>query len=59
MGIVKQRVRVSITVEVDVQGWEQDYGVSGTQEIREDVRNYLDSVVRECNDNLSITEVRV
>ena len=58
MGIVKQRVRVSITVEVDVEGWEQEYGVHGTQAIREDVRSYLDSVIRECNDNLTITEVK-
>lgn len=59
MGIVKQRVRISVTVEVDVQGWEQNYGVSGTQEIREDVRGYLDSVVRECNENLTIVAVQV
>jgi len=48
------RVRVVFTVEVDVDGWGRDYGVTGATAIRDDVRAYLSSVVRECNDNVKV-----
>lgn len=56
MGIIKQRVSISVTVEVDVDGWEQDYGVTGAQDIRQDVKAYVDSVIRECNPNLKVVK---
>lgn len=48
------RLRFAITVDVDVKGWERDYGVSTENGmLREDVQNYLTSVVLECNDNIT------
>lgn len=48
------KVRISLTVEVDTEGWARDYGVDGAAAIRADVAQYIDSAVRECNPNLKV-----
>lgn len=35
------RVAVTLTVEVDPEAWEAAYGVSGSRQIRDDVRIYI------------------
>lgn len=35
-----QRIRIVLTVDVDVDGWGLEYGVTGRRELAEDVKNY-------------------
>jgi len=40
------RVKIEVTLDIDPEAWTLAYGVSGAQEIREDVRAYaLNGVV--------------
>lgn len=41
------RVRCTFTVEVDVDAWEGEYGVSGVPEVQEDVQRHVENTVRE------------
>jgi hypothetical protein len=50
----KIKVAISVTVEVDADGWERDYGVSGTRAIRQDVNAYVNSLLNESNDNFTV-----
>ena len=52
----KMKVRIAVTVEVDVHGWVMDYGVH-RDDVRDDVRTYVENVVRECNENLTVVKV--
>ena len=50
----KIKVAITLTVEVDADGWELDYGVSGAAEIRKDVKAYVRNVVQSSSENLEI-----
>lgn len=39
------KVRFQITLDVDLEAWEQDYGVQGARNIQEDVRKYLRNLI--------------
>jgi hypothetical protein len=51
------KVAISATIEVDVEGWDMDYG-TGTEApaIREDVKRYLHSLIHECNGNMTVVK---
>lgn len=46
MGVVV-RTKFEITVDINAEAWTSNYGVEGSKEIREDVRNYLRDLVLE------------
>jgi hypothetical protein len=53
----KIKVALNITVEVDAEGWEMDYGVAGTQAIREDAKRYIHSLINESADgNMTVVK---
>jgi len=39
------KVAVTLSIEVDADGWEMDYGVSGASAIRADVKLYLKTAI--------------
>lgn len=51
----KIKVRIAVTVEVDMHGWIMDYGTH-RDDVREDVKTYVENVVRECNENLTVVK---
>lgn len=55
-GPEKIKVRVALTVEVDVHDWVLNYGVH-RDDVREDVKTYIESAVREMNDNFTVVKV--
>lgn len=54
-GPAKIKVRVALTVEVDVHGWVMDYGVH-RDDVREDVKTYIENGVREMNENFTVVK---
>lgn len=55
-GPEKIKVRVALTVEVDVHDWCLNYGTH-RDDVREDVKTYIESAVREMNDNFTVVKV--
>lgn len=51
------KVRVVLTVELDVEDWTTAYGVSGASEIRQDVREYILNMVQQGETFCSTGEV--
>ena len=49
------KVRVSFTLEVNPEGWADDYGVEGDAAIRKDVREWAKNVLDQTNDNIRIS----
>lgn len=39
------KISVTFSLEVDAEGWEMDYAVSGASAIRADVKEYLKSAI--------------
>lgn len=50
------KVRINFTVEVDADGWEMDYGVTGA-DLRDDVKAYIRSLINEANGNMTVSKV--
>jgi hypothetical protein len=51
----KIKIAVSVTFEVDADGWEMDYGDRGS--IRDDVKDYLRDTLNHINDNLTVSKL--
>lgn len=49
------KVRVPITVEVDVEDWMDEYGCSSSEEVRADVKRHVESIVRAHLDSLRLS----
>lgn len=41
------KVRIPLTVEIDVDAWADEYGAGSIAEIREDVRRHIENMVRQ------------
>lgn len=50
------KVKISVTLEVDAEGWERDYGVAGAAAIRQDVQTYVHSLLNESNDSMKVVK---
>jgi hypothetical protein len=59
MGLIKQRVTITATLEVDVEDWNNDYG-NGTSatEIRQDVKAYAKNLLQQSNDNWNVVSFK-
>lgn len=55
-GPAKIKVRVALTVEVDVHDWCINYGVH-RDDVREDVKAYIENAVREMNEAFTVVKV--
>ena len=59
MGILKQRITITATLEVDVEGWDGDYGTgTSATEIRKDVKAYAQSLLSESNENWKVVSFK-
>jgi hypothetical protein len=59
MGLIKQRVSITVTLEVDVENWDRDYGNGTTAtEIRKDVKAFAHSLLQESNDNWNVVSFK-
>lgn len=59
MGLIKQRVSITVTLEVDVEAWNEDYGNGDKPaEIRKDVKAYAHSLLQESNDNWNVVSFK-
>ena len=48
------KVRISLTVEVDAEGWDMDYGTgTSAKAVREDVQAWVVNTILQSNDNLT------
>jgi 6-pyruvoyl-tetrahydropterin synthase len=47
------KVKISVTLEVNVEGWMMDYGIPKS-EVREDVREYVNTLLNESNQNFEV-----
>jgi hypothetical protein len=50
------KVRVVLTLEVNVEGWMMDYGIPKS-EVREDVVSYVRTLMHEVNQNIELKPV--
>jgi hypothetical protein len=55
-GPEKIKVRIALTVEVDVHDWCLTYGTH-RDDVRDDVKTYIESAVREMNDAFDVIKV--
>jgi hypothetical protein len=55
-GPEKIKVRVALTVEVDVHDWTLSYGVH-RDDVRADVKAYIENGVREMNEAFTVVKV--
>lgn len=46
-------VKISLTLEVNVEGWIMDYGMARS-EVREDVQEYVKTLLQEANQNFEV-----
>jgi hypothetical protein len=59
MGLLKQRITITATLEVDVEGWDADYGNgTSTTEIRQDVKAYAQNLLQQSNDNWKVVSFK-
>jgi hypothetical protein len=47
------KVKVSFTLEVDVEGWMRDYGLL-KEDVREDVQSWARTQLQEANENVEV-----
>lgn len=53
----KVKVAVSVTLEVDAEGWDMDYGCgTAAQAIRSDVTSAVHSLLNEYNDSMRVVK---
>jgi hypothetical protein len=50
------KVRVTLTIPIDADSWQASYGTA-PEDIREDVKDYVDSIVHEHLGSLGLLEV--
>lgn len=50
------RVAIHLTVDIDPEAWEADYGVSGYAAIRQDVKEYIEHTLHSHLMSLSLLE---
>jgi hypothetical protein len=50
------KVRVTLTIPIDTDSWQVSYGTAA-EDIREDVKDYVDSIVHEHLSSLGLLEV--
>lgn len=48
------KVRIPVTVEIDIDAWVDNYGCESTAEVREDVRSHIENTVRQHLDSLGV-----
>jgi hypothetical protein len=48
------KVRIPITVEIDVDAWYDEYGCSSVAEVREDAKLHIEDTVRQHLDSLGV-----
>jgi hypothetical protein len=46
-------VKISLTLEVNVEGWMMDYGMDRA-EVREDVKSFVQTLLQEANHNFEV-----
>jgi hypothetical protein len=46
-------VKISLTLEVNVEGWMMDYGMP-KGEVREDVKEFVKTLLQEANQNFEV-----
>lgn len=51
------KVRVELTLEVNVEGWIMDYGMD-KKEVREDVKSWVQTLMQEANHNIELKAVK-
>jgi hypothetical protein len=49
------KVRVPVTVEIDVDAWAAEYGSGSATEIRADIRRHIESMVAAQLDSLGVS----
>ena len=49
------KVRIPLTVDIDVDAWVEEYGAGSMAEIREDVRRHIENMVRAQLDSLGVS----
>ena len=52
------RVSITLQLDVDTEGWEANYYVSGAAAIRESVKDYVAGAVQECNEDLTVVQYK-
>jgi len=50
------RVKIELTVNIDIDAWTSNYGVEGVSAIRIDVTSYVDSLVIEHLKEMGVIE---
>jgi hypothetical protein len=59
MSIMRQRISVSVTLEVDPEEWDREYGNgSSAKEVREDVKGYVKNLLQQSNDSLTVVSFK-
>lgn len=55
--MAKVKVAINMTIEVDAEGWNMDYGTgTGAAAIRSDVKSAIHSLIHEYNDSLRVVK---
>lgn len=49
------KVRIPLTVEIDVDAWADEYGAGSTTEIRADIKAHIENMVRAQLDSLGVS----
>lgn len=49
------KVRIPLTVEIDVDAWTDEYGANSTTEIRADIKRHIENMVQAQLESLGVS----